>query len=369
MSRPTVLTFATQGAGGNEEARIRELLREFEPEVFAFDRKHKLRSFWKLWRTIRTRRPDLVVMEGSGIAGGLAILLGRWWSGVPYVVSSGDAIGPWVGSAVRILGPLFGWYERVLCWSAAGFIGWTPYLVGRALTFGTPRAVTAAGWAPYTQAATERAAARRRTRAALGIPDDALVIGIAGAIVWNRRYRYCYGAELVQAMARVRRPNVYALIVGDGTGKAILERQAGDRAGKTILFTGRVPQQEIPGYLAAMDLGSLPQSVDKTGSFRFTTKISEYLDAALPVVTGQIPMAYDLDSGWVWRLPGRAPWSEQYVQSLADLLDTVSPAELECRRAAIPSRIPEFDREWQVQRVTAFVRDLLGVSSPVKNPH
>jgi hypothetical protein len=360
MSNPLVLTFATQGAGGNDEARIRELLREFVPEVFPFDRRHKFRSFWRLWRTIRTRRPALVVMEGSGIAGGLALLLGRWGSGVRYVVSSGDAIGPWVGGQVRLLGPLFGWYERVLCRWAAGFIGWTPYLVGRALTFGTPRAVTAAGWAPFARSAADRAAARKRVRVALGIPDEALVIGIAGAMVWTRRYRFCYGAELVRALIRVRRPDVYALLVGDGTGKSVLEGLAGDRAGKTILFTGRVPQAEVPDYLAAMDIGSLPQSVDKTGSFRFTTKISEYLDAGLPVVTGPIPMAYDLDDGWVWRLPGDAPWSERYIQAQADLLEALTPEELERKRMAIPDALPEFDRERQVRRVTAFVRELLG---------
>jgi len=41
--------------------------------------------------------------------------------------------------------------------------------------------------------------------------------------------------------------------------------------------------------------------VDRTGGFRFTTKVSEYLDAGLPVVTSQIPMGYDLNGGWAWR--------------------------------------------------------------------
>ena len=110
MRKPTVLAFATQGEGGNEEARIRELLRAFAPEVFAFDRHHKVRTFWRLFRTIRSHRPDLVVMEGSGIAGGLAVLLSRWLCGVRYVVSSGDAIGPWVHHHAPLFGPVFGLY-------------------------------------------------------------------------------------------------------------------------------------------------------------------------------------------------------------------------------------------------------------------
>ena len=54
-------------------------------------------------------------MEGSGLAGGLALLAARLFAGVPYVVSSGDAIGPWVGRQVVWAGPLFGLYERILC--------------------------------------------------------------------------------------------------------------------------------------------------------------------------------------------------------------------------------------------------------------
>ena len=181
-------------------------------------------------------------------------------------------------------------------------------------------------------------------------------------MVWTPRYQFCYGAELVRALALVRRPNVYALLVGDGTGRAELEKLAGDQAGRTVLFTGRVPQADVPDYLAAMDLGSLPQSVDRVGSFRFTTKISEYLAAGLPMVTGQVPMGYDLDDGWVWRLPGNAPWEEPYISGLADLLDRLTPAELAEKRAAVPADHPTFDRERQIQRVTAFVSDLLAQS-------
>jgi hypothetical protein len=364
--RPTssagVLAFSTLGHGSNDEARIRDLLRDIGSEVFPFDRAHKVRMFGQLLRQIHRTRPDVVVMEGTGIAGGVALMLARVLFGQRYVVSSGDAVGPWVGTRSSLLGPVFGLYERMLCRLAAGFIGWTPYLVGRALTFGTPRGMTAAGWAPFPRTQAERTVARHRVRSALGIPADALVIGIAGAMVWTPRYRYCYGADLVKALALVRRPRVYAVLVGDGTGRAELEKMAGDQVGRTILFTGRVPRADVPDYLAAMDLGSLPQSVDRVGSFRFTTKISEYLAAGLPMVTGQVPMGYDLDDGWVWRLPGNAPWDEPYVRGLAHLLERLTPEALAAKRAAVPADHPIFDRERQIRRVTAFLSDLLAQS-------
>lgn len=304
--RPKILAFSTLGAGSNEEARIRDLLAAFEPEVFPYDRKAKRNSFLGLLKTIFSRRPDLVVLEGTGIGGGFALLIGRFFGGIPYVVSSGDAVGPWVGQQYRLLGPVFGLYERILCGYAAGFIGWTPYLAGRALTFGVPRAMTAAGWAPFPLALDDAAEVRQSVRNRLGIPEKALVVGIAGSLAWNRRFRYCYGWELVKAVKDVARSDVHVLIVGDGTGLQHLKQLAGEKANRLVHFTGRVPQKEIPAYLAAMDIGSLPQSVDGVGSFRYTTKISEYLAAGLPLVTGQLPFAYDLGDDWLWRLPGAA---------------------------------------------------------------
>src|SRR5689334_22127050 len=70
-----LLVFSTLGHGSNEETRIRELLRQFRPEVFPFDRARKLRMFWRLLRAIRRARPDLVVMEGTGLAGGASLIL------------------------------------------------------------------------------------------------------------------------------------------------------------------------------------------------------------------------------------------------------------------------------------------------------
>jgi len=108
-----------------------------------------------------------------------------------------------------------------------------------------------------------------------------------------------------------------------------------------------------------MDIGSLPQSVDRVGSFRYTTKLSEYLAFGLPVVTGQIPLAYDLDSGWLWRLPGDAPWTPQYITALAQFINDLGDDELQAKRTAALVLLPEFDRDRQCARVTAFVRELL----------
>src|SRR5262249_31540693 len=149
------------------------------------------------------------------------------------------------------------------------------------------------------------------------IPADALVFGIVGSLAWNKRVGYCYGYELIEAIHRIDRPEAVVLIVGEGDGRVRLEQLAGKRLGRTVIFTGSVGRDVVPDYLAAMDVASLPQSVDGVGSFRYTTKLSEYLAAGLPVVTGQIPLAYDLDGNWLWRLPGKAPWDDHYICALS----------------------------------------------------
>jgi glycosyltransferase involved in cell wall biosynthesis len=351
-----VICFATQGHGHIEGERIRVLLEESDAEEFDFDRSEKLRSALRLLRTVARRRPQLIVMEGTGTAGGLVLLLARALLGVPYVVSSGDAVGPFLGLRSRALGALGTAYERLLCRCCAGFVGWTPYLAGRALTFGAPRAMTAPGWTRSEP----REDARSRVRRELGVSAGAIVIGLAGSLHWNDSVGYVYGAEIVEAVCRSSREDLVACIVGDGDGLARLRELAGNQLGTRVLLPGRVAPELVADYLSAFDVGSLSQSVDGVGSFRYTTKLSEYLAVGLPVVSGQVPASYDLDEGYIWRLPGDAPWSEEFIAALATLLDRLDTTELERRReAASEAGAAIFSRAAQQRRMSAFVKDIL----------
>jgi hypothetical protein len=356
---PHILAFATKGAGSNEEDRLRALLSTHAVDFFPFDRRRKFRSFLEIIRLLKRGQYEVAVMEGTGLAGGLALLWSRLQRRGRYVVSSGDAVAPWVASIKPLLGPIFGVYERLLCRRAAGFIGWTPYLVGRALTFGTPRGVTAAGWAQHPLSDEEAARSRARVRSELGIPDSTIVFGIDGSLAWNARVGFCYGGELVSAIRRVKRDDVAVVVVGDGAGLERLRAAAGDDLGQRIHLTGGVPADRVLEMMAAFDVASLPQSVDGVGSFRYTTKVSEYVAARLPVVTGRIPMAYDLDGGWLWRLPGDLPWKTQYVEALAELMNGMTWDCVHAKRDRLPRVIEAFDRDAQVARVGAFIAEIL----------
>ena len=353
---------STLGSGSHDEDRIISLTAALNPTVWSFDRANKRRAAGTLLRRLRRERPDLVVIEGTAVAAGLAALIGRFVYGVPYVVSSGDAVGPFIrliAPRLRLAGYL---YEFVLCRFCAGFIGWSPYLAGRAMTLGAPRAMTAANWAPpQTSSPADRAAVRR----ALGIAPDAIVFGLAGSLNWSEHAGYCYGLELVRAIRRTARSDVHVVLVGDGDGLPRLEKEAGAELGVRVHCTGRVPREQLGRYFAAIDVASLPQSVDGVGAFRYTTKLSEYLAAGLPVVTGQLPFAYDLGGdGWLWRLPGDMPWSETYVAALAALMTQVVASDVQQRRASVPHELPLFDEELQRRRVTAFLGDVLERNRP-----
>lgn len=349
---PRVACFATQGPGSLDEDRIKRLLGPLKPSVITFRRGHRVRSAAAVWRAIRALDPDVTVMEGTGIGGGIVLLALRALFGTPYIVSSGDAVAPFLSAKSPLLGLAGLAYERSLCRMSSGFIGWSPYLVGRALTYGAPRAMTAAHWAEPDMEA-DGAALRRR----LGIPEEAIVFGLVGSLNWNSRVGYCYGLELVMAARAVEREDLRVLIVGDGDGRAHLEAFAGDRLGRSILMPGHVRRNQIGDYLHAMDVASLPQSVDTVGAFRYTSKLSEYLAARLPIVTGQIPLAYDLDEGSLWRLPGDAPWDESYLVAMAAIMSTVTRDEVLARRpGGAPN--PLFDAAHQQKHVCQFVVDV-----------
>ena len=351
---------ASQGRDSYDHERLQALLRTIPYEDISIpsrERRRKVVAFINIFREIRRTEPRGLFLEGTGIAEGSAVLAAHYCFGLPFVVSTGDAVAPWVRAHLKYIWPVFWLYERELYHRSAGVIGWSPYLVGRALTLGAPRGVTIPGWAQNLLSAQERIAARNRIRESLNIGPDALVIGIAGSLRWNPRVEYCYGKEIIEAISLTDRVDVFGLIVGDGTGLVKLKELASDRFADRVRFVGHVDRRVIPEYLAAMDIGSLPQTIDGVGNFRYTTKITEYLAAELPIVTSRIPMAYDLDSGWIWRIPGDVPWGREYVEALRYLLENMTTLELNSKREQAGSVLHTFDKHRQEARITDFLAE------------
>lgn len=101
---------------------------------------------------------------------------------------------------------------------------------------------------------TARPEQRDAVRDQYGIPQDALVVGHVGRLDPLKGH-----ADLLDQLPNLRENDrdVWLLFVGDGFGRAELEKHPQMAIGKTVI-TGLVPLAEVPDHLAAMDVMALP---------------------------------------------------------------------------------------------------------------
>jgi phosphatidylinositol alpha-1,6-mannosyltransferase len=98
--------------------------------------------------------------------------------------------------------------------------------------------------------------------------------------------------RLIEAWPAVLRavPDAALLVVGDGPARRHLQRRADKRAHRnSITFTGTVPADELPAYLAAGDVFALPIR-DRWGGLEtegLGLAVLEASAAGLPVVVGR----------------------------------------------------------------------------------
>lgn len=209
-----------------------------------------LKAYQRLTAYFRENRFDVVHTHSSkaGIVGRAA----AWRAGVPFV-------------AHTVHGPPFHRYEKR--WRNGLYIAAERfaarrchkiYTVADAMTrqfqeagIGEPMqyqtVYSGMDLAPYIDAVRDEAARR-----ALGIPDDALVVGKVARLFELKGYEYLFEAApqiLDQA------PNTYFLIVGDGILRPKFEQQAQEMGiADHVVFTGLVPPRDIPTYIAMMDV-------------------------------------------------------------------------------------------------------------------
>ncbi|MGY0025053.1 glycosyltransferase [Streptomyces sp. cg35] len=139
-------------------------------------------------------------------------------------------------------------------------------------------------------------AARARTRAALGLPPDAFVIGGVGRLVPGKRF------DVLIAALRELPDDVRLLLVGTGPEQELLG-QAALRAGvlDRVVFAGERPHTapDLPG--AAVDLPALMSATDVLASpsvdEAFGLAVVEALAAGLPVLYVTCPAVDDLPPG------------------------------------------------------------------------
>ncbi len=361
-----ILCINTGGKGDLHGLRMRRLASRLAiPCAFYdLDKSDRKGSLKTLWNIITERPWRLIYQESTGITGGINLIRATREKGIPYVVSSGDPIeGFFRVTKGAMLGNAFGVYEKLLMRHSAGFIGWTPYLTGRALELGAPRGVTIEGAVDLELFRPLPESERERIRASYGIRPGHLVCGIVGSLLWTPSQNYCYGLELIEAARRLKRDDMSFLLVGDGTGKAILQERVPETMKNRVIFTGRVPEQEVVRVMNAMHIGFITQTLDKLGSYRLTTKMPEYLATGLPIGISPIPGYFDyVGEAAGCALPPYHPASAIFHDKLAQWLETVDRAEVEGKRAACRTIAEErFGYEMIAARFRSFVEYVLSL--------
>ncbi len=188
-----------------------------------------------------------------------------------------------------------------------------------------------------TEIAAFQAAQGGKIRHAYGIPSGALLLGFVGRLSVEKNLSF-----LLESAARVMRahPEVYFLIVGDGSERADLEQQAQREgvADRTI-FAGAMPHARIPEFQAAFDL-FITASLSETQPLAYT----EAMACGKPVVALAAPGAQDMI------LPGKnGLLAEGGPEALAEQI--ASLVEDTARREEMGAFAREWVRQFDVARV------------------
>lgn len=157
-------------------------------------------------------------------------------------------------------------------------------------------------------------------REKLGL-KDVFTIGFLGSIVWNDKYKWCYGWDSVELLKILKDYPVKGVIVGDGSGMPHLKKKIEEyNIADKIVFMGYVKYEELPKYLNLMDVCLLTQSNTLPIKMRTTGKLPLYLS------TGRFIIASDVgDAGRILKnkklgilLPHRGMKDETYPSKEAE---------------------------------------------------
>jgi glycosyltransferase involved in cell wall biosynthesis len=246
----------------------------------------KMRSLLALAAELLRRRPDVCYVLDMAYSGVGAGVVYRFLCGGKLVIDTGDAITELARSMGRgRLGVALTRLLEAVALRAADRIvvrgtAHREWLAERGFdAVVIPDGVETDLFAP-------RQESDLRSRLGLG---NALAVGIVGSCVWSERLQICYGWDLVEAVRLLPDVPVKGVLIGDGSGVPVL-RERCRRYGieDRVLFLGRLPYEELPRYLSAIDVCLSTQTDDVAGRVRTTGKLPLYLAAGRYVLASRV---------------------------------------------------------------------------------
>jgi len=187
----------------------------------------------------------------------------------------------------------------------------------------TPDCVNTAIFAPSALSDRERQDLKR----GLGVPLDKKVVVYLGLLA-----EYQGVGLLLEALRLLRqeRDDWHVLLMGYPSVEYYQERALGLGLSDVVTFTGRVPYQDAPRYLALGHVAVAPKISATEGS----GKILNYMSMALPTAAFDMPVSREYLGDWGVYAPERT--ASGLAAALRQLLDMPDP-----ERAALGRRLRE----------------------------
>ncbi len=269
----------------------------------------------------RRRKVDLILASWAYPDGAAAVMLGALF-GIPVAIKLH-------GSDINVMGerPVVRAHLRRTLPHAAAVVAVSKPLGERAVALGAAPARTftvANGTDLERFAVRDRDAARRR----LGVPDEGRLITFVGRLEREKGV-----LDLLEAFALVARthPDARLVLVGDGSAREQVVRLAAP-LGDRVLLVGARPHEDIPDFLAAADVFTLPSWNEGTPNV-----VLEALASGRRVVAtrvGGIPDVLQTDELGTL-VPPRAP--DALARALGEALDRPYDPAVIARNAPIRS--------------------------------
>jgi glycosyltransferase involved in cell wall biosynthesis len=343
------------GAMGIRARSFEQWLRDEFDVQLAYRTTNKVRSIWQFLRFLMRIRPEVCYVFDMSFSGVLAAGLYRLISPCRIVVDTGDAIYE-LSKSTGNRSALGLWLTRLLERYALAIsdrvvVRSHPHqeLFARRGILATvvPDGVDTGQFFPRDEA---------QLRREIGL-HDCIVIGLVGSLVWSPRWQMCYGSELVEVIDRLRDLPVKGLIVGDGSGMPELQKLCAARGLEDrVVFAGRLPYDQLPRYLNAMDICLSTQTNDVAGQVRTTGKLPLYLACGRFVLASEVGEAARVLPPEML-VPYQGTKDDQYGARLADRIHGLLAHPESIRQSASSVAIANEHFEYGV--LAARVRDTL----------
>ncbi|HET9498155.1 MAG TPA: glycosyltransferase [Candidatus Limnocylindria bacterium] len=167
-------------------------------------------------------------------------------------------------------------------------------------------------------------------------------------LIHHSNLQRIYGLDVAVAAMRLLDVafDAHLDVYGDGPFRpdvetAISRHGVGDR----VTLHGRVPQDDLPGLLAAADIGIVPSRPEPYMAYSLSTKLLEYVAMGVPVIATDLrTFRAHFDASAIRYVPGNDPWA--LADAIADLARNPEAAAASAAEGSRQAR----PYAWAVQR-------------------